>query len=135
MNCPKCGSTGLYRDDDRLNGIPIIACIICGLRIYKGTQQRLGGKENKEEGRAERQKDIEEQKNQLQDILSQKERQKRRCEKCGKAFMTYGRAKYCLICRVIVKREHRRKYDREYRKRNLKKGDINGSHSIHASNQ
>ncbi len=129
MNCPKCGSTGLYRDDDRRNGIPIIACIICGLRIYKGTQQRLGGKENKEEGRAERQKDIEEQKNQLQGILSQKKRRKRRCEKCGKAFMTYGRAKYCYNCRVIVKKEYNIKYNSKHRR-----GDINGSHSVHASN-
>lgn len=34
--CPKCEFIGtMYRDDDRKNGIRVVACIVCGKRIYE----------------------------------------------------------------------------------------------------
>jgi len=32
--CGKCGSTALYRDDDDVTGVAVIACRICGTRSY-----------------------------------------------------------------------------------------------------
>ncbi len=34
--CPKCESiNSLYMDDDRINGIRVVACIVCGKRLYE----------------------------------------------------------------------------------------------------
>ena len=128
VTCPKCGGTSLCRDDDKQNGISAIACVTCGFRIYKGIRRRIGEEEDEE-----KRQDIETRKNPLQGAGAQKEGRKRKCEKCGKAFVAYTRAKYCLSCRITVKREYDREYNSKYHKRNLKKGKINGSHSIHAS--
>jgi hypothetical protein len=114
MNCLKCGGTGLYRDDDRQNGIPVIVCVTCGFRIYKGIRRRMG--EEEDEGRRQ---DIEARKNKLQGVEAEKEGRKRKCEKCGKAFVAYTRAKCCLSCRIIVKREYDLEYNSKYHKRNL----------------
>ncbi len=108
--CPKCGSTELYRDDDTQNGIPAIACIICGFRIYKGIKRRMGG-----EGDGAGEQGTEAQRGRGT------EGQRHKCKRCGKSFEAYTRAKYCLVCRKIVKLEYDREYNSKYHKRNLKR--------------
>jgi len=34
MVCPKCGSPSIYRDDDYRYNMQVIACLICGWRLY-----------------------------------------------------------------------------------------------------
>ncbi len=40
----------------------------------------------------------------------------RPCERCGKLFEAWTRARRCLICRVIAKKEYDLEYNRKYRK-------------------
>lgn len=39
--CPRCGSNGLYRDDDPVTGVMTVACQICGHRIFPGADPEL----------------------------------------------------------------------------------------------
>jgi len=112
--CPKCGSTSLYRDDDRQNGTKAIACVTCGFRIYKELKRRMGGEEDgavsgEDEAREEAQR------------YKRREVRICNCERCGKSFEAYTRAKYCLVCRKAMKLEYDREYNSKYHKRNLKR--------------
>lgn len=52
--CPKCETTNsLYMDNDRINGIKVVACIVCGKRIYEpsGAKIKVKKRTNKK-GRA-----------------------------------------------------------------------------------
>lgn len=41
MICAKCGME-MYPDDDRRNGMTILACLFCGNRVYDGYPRRRG---------------------------------------------------------------------------------------------
>lgn len=72
--CPKCGSQGLFRDDDRVNGLVAIACRFCGHRIYPG-----GGVaviENEEEAMS---------------------KEKKPCRNCGRVLTIIGDG-CCFVC-------------------------------------
>ncbi|HBE44254.1 MAG TPA: hypothetical protein DDW17_02065 [Deltaproteobacteria bacterium] len=111
ITCPKCGSTSLCRDDDRQNGTEAIACVTCGFRMYKGIKRKMGMED-------EENKDTEAQRHKG----TKGERHKgtkgnmRPCERCGKLFEAWTRARRCLICRVIAKKEYDLEYNRKYRK-------------------
>lgn len=40
--CPKCEFIGtMYRDDDRKNGIKVVACSVCGKRLYEPSGAKI----------------------------------------------------------------------------------------------
>ena len=47
--CPKCETTNsLYMDNDRINGIKVVACSVCGKRIYEsGARVKVRKRVNK----------------------------------------------------------------------------------------
>lgn len=77
MICPKCESTSLYQDNDDINDMYVIACLMCGYRKY----------EVKEEKAIRRDSSIEQQ-----------------CQMCGEFFESGIKAKYCPACKKKRKR-------------------------------
>jgi len=91
MTCPKCGSIALIRDDDPSNWMEVVACFICGWRLYR---------------------EVPDHRMKVRDIT---------CVRCGKVFKGLegeqycGKCNYgdvrCVICgKVFVSRVARQKY-------------------------
>jgi hypothetical protein len=40
MRCPKCELVSMYDDPDRMAGIEVQACFMCGYRVYVGYPAR-----------------------------------------------------------------------------------------------
>ena len=50
MRCPKCKVVSMYDDPDRIAGIQVYACLICGNRVYVDYPKRRGGETGRKGG-------------------------------------------------------------------------------------
>ena len=50
MRCPKCNVVSMHDDPDRIAGIQVYACLICGNRVYVGYPKRRGGESGRKGG-------------------------------------------------------------------------------------
>lgn len=83
-HCGQCGSAGLYRDEDRLNGMAWIACMICGNRWPGGLEPVKAAKSGKKRA-----------------ITAEKEHiamgnKRGVCSNCGRALLLVGNL--CHTC-------------------------------------
>jgi predicted RNA-binding Zn-ribbon protein involved in translation (DUF1610 family) len=92
MLYPKCGQETLYRDDDRAAGIQVIACIMCGYRIYGDPLRKTSDRHYK--------------------FKWNDENRVCECQICGNLFEASrsAREKYCPDCRPKHTKEYLKKY-------------------------
>jgi len=101
--CGKCKSTGLYRDDDRLNNISFLVCLICGNRWPGGEEpvKVREGTDFKSVPESETQENMEE-----RDMNKDKQKKSKYlkvCAHCGDLKRHQGRG-LCGKCYKIAER-------------------------------
>jgi len=96
MICEKCGSSEVWPDHDRVNGVEVYACWVCGWRYYPAYPARTPAKA---------------------DDYHIPEKKKLVCQlpSCGKSFEGRAGTKYCCRqCGETARRELSRNWNRDF---------------------